>query len=403
MMSHANTQNIMYPHQHGFQRGLSCESQLIEFIDDVAKNLDHGKQTECLIMDFSKAFDKVSHSLIIHKLKQYGITGKTNEWIKNFLGDRTQSVVVEGETSTSIPVESGVPQGSVLGPSLFLFYINDMPDGIQSTVQLFADDIIAYVIISSDADAANLQQDLDKLAEWESKWLMKFHPEKCNVLTISKKRSPSKYNYTLHGHILEHDTSAKYLGCTISSDLKWDKHITTICSKANNTISFLKRNINISNKSIKEKAYVSLVRPTLEYASSVWDPYQQNDIHRLEMVQRRAARYVTNRYHNTSSVSSMIEQLEWTTLEERRKHSTCRLLMMYNLKNNIVRVDASSKLIPNERPSRNNNEQALRIPSCKTTARKDSFYPRTIKEWNTLPNCTVSAPSPESFKAQLRH
>ena len=230
---------------------------------------------------------------------------------------------------------------------------------------------------------------------------MKFHPEKCNVLTISKKRSPSKYNYTLHGHILEHDTSAKYLGCTISSDLKWGKHISTICSKANNTISFLKRNINISNKSIKEKAYVSLVRPTLEYASSVWDPYQQNDIHRLEKIQRRAGRYATNRYHNTSSVSSMIEQLEWTTLEERRKHS--RLLMMYKLKNNIVRFDASSKLIPNERPSRNNNEQALRIPSCKTTARKDSFYPRTIKEWNTLPNCTVSAPSPESFKAQFRH
>ena len=117
--------------------------------------------------------------------------------------------------------------------------------------------------------------------------------------------------------------------------------------------------------------------------------------HRLEMVQRSAARYVTNRYHNPSSVSSMIEQLEWTTLQERRKHS--RLLMMYKLKNNIVRVDASSKLIPNERPSRNKNEQTLHIPSCKTTAHKDSFYPRTIKEWNTLPNCTVC---PESWILQ---
>jgi hypothetical protein len=146
---------------------------------------------------------------------------------------------------------------------------------------------------------------------------------------------------------------------------------------------------------------VSLVRSTLEYANSVWDPYQQNGIHRLEMVQRRAARYVTNRYHNTSSVSSMIEQIEWTTLEERRKDS--RLLMMHKLKNNIVRVDASSKLIPNERSSRNNNDQALHIPSCKTTACKNSFYHRTIKEWNNLPNCTVSALSPESFKVQLRH
>ena len=146
---------------------------------------------------------------------------------------------------------------------------------------------------------------------------------------------------------------------------------------------------------------MSLVRPTLEYASSTWDPYQQKDIHRLELVQRRAVRYVTNWYHNTSSVNSMIKQLECTTLQERRKLS--RLLMMYKLKNNIVRVDASSKLTPNDWPSRNNKEQALRIPSCKTTAHKDLFYPRTIKEWNTLPNCTVSAPSPESFKAQLRH
>jgi hypothetical protein len=128
--------------------------------------------TEILVMTEEHLADHKSYVLslnilIIHRLKHYGITGKTNEWNKNFLSDRTQSVVVEGETSTSIPVESGVPQGSVLGPSLFLFDINDMPDGIQSTVRLFADDTIAYVTISSDADAANLQQDLDKLAEWE--------------------------------------------------------------------------------------------------------------------------------------------------------------------------------------------------------------------------------------------
>ena len=184
-----------------------------------------------------------------------------------------QTVVVEGEASTSIPVDSGVPQGSVLGPSLFLFYINDMPEGIQSSVRLFADDTIAYITVTTDNDASNLQSDLNKLAVWEQKWLMKFHPEKCNVLTISKKRNPIVKDYILHGHILERVTEAKYLGCTITSDLKWGKHVSNICSKANNTLSFLKRNLNISNKSIKEKAYMSLVRPTLEYASVVWDPY----------------------------------------------------------------------------------------------------------------------------------
>lgn len=153
-------------------------------------------------MDFSKAFDKISHSLLTHKLDHYGIKGKTNRWIQNFLAERKQVVVVEGEKSDSINVESGVPQGSVLGPSLFLFYINDMPEGIRSRVRLFADDTIVYLTITSDTDADYLQEDLDKLAEWEGKWKMAFHPDKCNVLTITRKRKPIVREYQLHGHYI---------------------------------------------------------------------------------------------------------------------------------------------------------------------------------------------------------
>jgi hypothetical protein len=155
-MSHADRNNILYPLQHGFRSKRSCETQLLEFVDDVSSNMSSGKQTNVLVMDFSKAFDKVSHSLLIHKLNHYGIRGKTNTWIQNFLSNRTQAVVVGGETSNSISVESGVPQVSVLGPSLFLFYINDMPQGLSSTVGLFADDTIVYLTISSDTDAQTL-------------------------------------------------------------------------------------------------------------------------------------------------------------------------------------------------------------------------------------------------------
>ena len=251
--------------QHGFRRKFSCETQLIEFIDDVTKNFDNGQQTDCLIMDFSKAFDKVSHSLLVHKLQHYGIRGKTNRWIKSFLSGRTQCVLVEGEKSSSIDVESGVPQGSVLGPSLFLFYINDMPDDIKSTVRLFADDTIVYLTVSSCDNT--LQEDLDKLAIWEVQWMMKFHSDKCQVLAITKKKTTIKKNYNLHDHTLEHVPSAKYLGVTITSDLKWESHVTNISQKANKTIGFLKRNLNISNGKIKEKAYISLVRPTVEYST----------------------------------------------------------------------------------------------------------------------------------------
>ena len=293
--------------------------------------MDAGKQTYCLVMDFSKAFDKVSHSLLVHKLHHYGIKGKTNRWINSFLSGRGQCVVVEGETSDTVPVESGVPQGSVLGPSLFLFYINDMPCGLTSRVRLFADDTIAYLTITSDPDCDKLQEDLNKLAHWEDTWLMKFHPDKCNVLSITKNRKLFKRNYTLRGHVLEQVSSTKYLGVTITSDLKWTPHINEICGKANSTIGFLKRNLNISNRTIKENAYKSLVRPTLEYACSAWDPYQKTDIDKLDKVQRRAARYVMNRYHNTSSVTEMIETLEWHSLIDMKRNS--RLSTMYKMTN----------------------------------------------------------------------
>ena len=182
--------------------------------------------------------------------------------------------------------------------------------------------------------------------------------------------------------------------------MKWTPHVNNICAKANKTIGFLKRNINISNKSIKEKAYKSLVRPTVEYASAAWNPHQKGDIQKLEMIQRRAARFVQNRYHNTSSVSDMIYQLEWPTLEERRR--TASLSVMYKLMNNKLKIDTAQKLIPNERPSRNSNAKAVQMPACRTAARKESFYPRTIREWNALPTATVLAPSLESFKTRLR-
>jgi hypothetical protein len=167
-------------------------------------------------------------------------------------------------------------------------------------------------------------------------------PSRKMQCSITKKRNPIKFNYTLHGHSLEHVTSAKYLGCTITSDLKWGLHINNICNKANSTIGFLKRNLNITNTSVKERTYQSLVRPSLEYSSAVWDQHQQQNKQRLEMIKRRAARYVANRYHNTSSVSDMLDQLEWPSLESRRTNS--RLTMIYKMTKNLTNVDTSDKL-----------------------------------------------------------
>ena len=176
-------------------------------------------------------------------------------------------MLVEGQSSDAVPVLSGVPQGSVLGPCLFLAYINDMPDNIISRVRLFADDTIVYLTINSDSDACTLQKDLSNLEKWESVWSMEFNPDKCEIIRLSRKKNPTIFKYKLHDTILKETTSAKYLGLTISNDLPWNDHINKITSKANNTLRLIKRNIKTNNSEIKETAYRTYVRPQLEYPS----------------------------------------------------------------------------------------------------------------------------------------
>jgi len=399
IMKHGETNNILYPLQHGFRKARSCETQLLEFTDNISINMEQGKQTDVLVMDFSKAFDKVSHGLLIHKLHQYGIQGKTNAWIQAFLSGRSQSVVVEGTQSDAVNVESGVPQGSVLGPSLFLYYINDIPEGIGATVRLFADDTIAYLAIAKEADCQSLQKDLDRLAQWEEKWKMEFHPDKCTVLSISKKKSIINFNYTLHNNILKHVTSAKYLGCTLNKDLDWGEHINNISNKANRNLNFIRRNLNIASTHIKETAYTSLVRPTVEYACTVWDPHEKGDINRLEMIQRRAARFVKNNYHNRSSVTDMINDLGWRSLQDRRRDA--RLTMLFKIDTEQVAIDKSNHLIQPNRLSRNMHPRSFQIPSSNTSHRLYSFFPRTIKDWNSLPPEIMSVGTVEAFKSRL--
>jgi hypothetical protein len=194
---HGEDNGILYQLQHGFRRNRSCETQLIEFIDDLIKNLQEGLQTDVLIMDFAKAFDKVNHSLLVHKIHQYGIRGKVNSWIKSWLFGRNQTVVVEGVNLSQVDVDFGKPQGSVFGPSLFIYYINDLKDRLRSTVRIFADDTIAYLTIISEDDAQHHQEDLDKLAKWGEDWFMQFHPAKCTVLIVTNKRNPIVTEYTI--------------------------------------------------------------------------------------------------------------------------------------------------------------------------------------------------------------
>jgi len=213
--------------------------------------------------------------------------------------------VVDGVSSTQVKVESGVPQGTVLGLMLFLLHINDLPDCVSSRVRWFADDCLLYRPIYETSDQHALQKDLDLLAVWCDSWCMSFNAAKCEVKRISRKKTILQKIYTIKGQALQEVNKARYLGVVISNDVQWSTHVSTITKKANSTLGFLRRNLKNAPPKLKEIAYFSLVRSVVEYSATVWDPHLCKDRDALEMIQRRAARNVKNDHRQTSSNSDV--------------------------------------------------------------------------------------------------
>ena len=265
---HLAFESILADCQHGFRSQRSCETQLVQFFHDLVSNLERAlnrnhRQTDVIIMDFAKAIDKVPHRRLLYKLDYYGIRGSTHKWITPWLSGRFQKVVLDGQASDPVPVLSGVPQGSVLGPVLFLIFINDLPENIRSSVRLFADDCVLYRNIESPMDCQFLQDDLNSLAQWETDWQMKFNVAKCHSMRVTR-HPPDKhiqFDYTLHQQRLEQVQSAKYLGLTITDDLDWGQHVSEISAKATKTMGFLRCNLAFAPRHTKEVAYKTLVRP----------------------------------------------------------------------------------------------------------------------------------------------
>ena len=317
-------------------------------------------------------------------------------WIRSFLIGRTQQVLVDSIKSSSRPVASGVPQGTVLGPLLFLIYINDISNGLSpgTKIRLFADDSLLYRTINSKNDCDILQHDLNKLQQWEKSWKMEFHPQKCQLLTITNKINPTKNIYSIHNIPLQKTDSAKYLGVLIDSKLRWKSQIHAVSKKANYVLSFLRRNIGGCPENVKNKCFNTLVRPILEYGCSVWDPHHQTDIDYIEKINKRAARFVTGNYvFENGNTKINMHHLNWKPLEERR--AVIKLNLLYKARNNMIDIP-TSHLVINQSSTRRKNNYA--IPTSNVDSHLYSFYPNTIRLWNSLPVECMQQSSAESFK-----
>ena len=233
---------------------------------------------------------------------------------------------------------------------------------------------------------------------------MEFNPSKCQVVRVTTAKEVIKSVYTLHGQVLEVVTSARYLGVDISSGLTWNSHIDRITGKANGTLGYIRRNIKTKNRKVRETAYNTLVRPQLEFAAPVWDPYNKDKRLQLEKIQRRAARWTVNNFDNRSSVTAMLDQLGWRSLEQRR--ADARLCLFYKIVYGLVAVPLPEYVQPTHRVSRYCHSMTFRQIHTSTNYYKYSFFPLAIEQWNALPESVACSHDLDSFKvavSKLQH
>ena len=272
--------------QHGFLKARSCLTNLLCFLEEITKWVDDGSPVDVVYLDFQKAFDKVPHQRLLLKLKAHDVIN----WIEKWFTHRRQRVIVDGEISNWKSVLSGVPQGSVLGPILFLIYINDLEGDISSKVLKFADDTQVFRNVTNDRDKQSLQDDLDKLVKWSEKWQMLFNFGKCKCIHIGHGNMYKEYK--MGDAVLGRTTQEKDLGVTFSADMKVSEQCGIAASKGNQILGLIRRTITYKEKQLIVPLYKAIVIPHLEYCIQARRPYRKKDIDKLERIQRRATKMI---------------------------------------------------------------------------------------------------------------
>lgn len=394
--------NFFSSSQFGFRKGSSCELLLTVLAQRVTSWLDEGLQVDFLLFDFRRAFDMVQHNKLLLKMESYNIDPYIICWFQSFLSGRSQFVQMDGVKSDSVSVTSGVPQGSVSGPLLFLLFINDLPDILQGVDSfLFADDTSIVAPIRSVSDHVLLQNTIDRLVSWCTIWGLPLNKDKTTLLRIARRKSSniSSFSYLTEGVPVKSLPTVKYLGVTLNDSWTWSDHILEKCNKAKQTLAFIGRSYRQAPPESKITLVNSIVRPQLTYCSACWDPHQSRDIEILEGVQRRAARTVNHLWAKDVCVTKLLSDLGWCKLEEARYEH--RLSLFYDIFYGNTILDRSGFMNPPSYFSRHDHPQKLKLYQTKHNYARYSFFPRTTFEWNSLPGNVTSSASRASFIKEL--
>lgn len=391
---HVETNNLLSECQHGFTPGRSCSTQLLSCLEIWTEFLDRDMCVDTIYLDFAKAFDSVPHERLLCKLKSYGINEKVIDWSRNFLQGRRQKVLVNGESSGWRDVVSGVPQGSVLGPTYFILYVNDMPEVVHNHIRLFADDAKIFCGLARNGGSESLQTDLDNLLEWSRKWQLSFNASKCRVMHMGTKNS--KQSYKMGETTLEDATEEKDLGVIVDDQLKFDQHFELIVNKANRTLGLMRRSFVNIDKEMFSMLYKSLVRTNLEYCNAVAFPQSVKQARMLESVQRRATKLVSE--VRSLEYCDRLRKLSLPSLCYRRDRGD--MIEVYKYTHGLYKTE-ELLVLDNTQKGTRGHPYKLAKQHCSKSLRQKFFSMRVVNKWNNLPKSVVEAVNTNQFKNRL--
>ena len=396
--------------QSGFLRGSSTLTCLLKNTDDWYSGLDLGQFVGLVFVDLTKAFDTVDHQILCQKLLHYGVNGREFSWFRSYLSGRKQFCRVNGIDSEIGDLETGVPQGSCLGPLLFLIYINDLPQAVQdSVVSMYADDTnLCYKSADIIQLYETINKDLSKLDTWlkGNKLTLNVGKTKAMLVTTSQKRKMLKaqnveLNLNIRNIELELLQTVKYLGLQIDSSLNWKEQVLAIFKKVSRAVGFLKYAKSFLPKDSLMTLYRGIVEPHFQYCCSVWGCCGSTEIKKLQKLQNRAARVLTDSSFDAPS-RPLIEKLGWKTIEDFISEETKTMVFksLHELAPEYLRCLFTSN---SQFASHNlrNTATDLKLPKKKSTNGQKCFSYRGAKLWNSLPAESKQASSLSRFKSSL--
>lgn len=400
IVDHLNENGLLSDCQFGFRKNRNTILQLLSVLEDWTEAIDKDLQVDTVYLDFSKAFDSVPHRRLLKKVESYGISGKILVWLQSFLSDRLQRVVLNGHKSNWNSVISGIPQGSVLGPILFIIFVNDLPDVVRSICKMFADDCKVYTPLSSRVDQQQLQEDIDNLCQWSKDWLLKFNVQKCKVVSFGRKRVDTDYHMTdRDGNIqqLKREDSEKDLGVLFTESLSFEKHISNTLNKANMIIGLIRRKFTHIDNTLFLTLYKSLIRSHLDYGNLIYFPITKKCKQMIENAQRRATRLIPELRGLT--YNDRLRELNLPSLDFRRKRFD--MIQVFRIVHNIDDISMTTFFTFADNSGTRGHNLKLFKPKARKSLRQNSFGNRTVSTWNNLPHELVNTTSVNAFKAGL--